>query len=105
LRICDACGFCPWPLSLAGVPPMRRQLNVKCLVGLVVVGLLLGIGLYLGYGFQVRRHAAALLVRADEAEEQGDGDRLTRYLRHYLTLEPDDDRVLERYALLLARHA
>src|SRR5205809_80432 len=89
----------------AGFPPMRRQLNLKVLVGLVVVVLLLGIGLTFLYGFQVRRHAVALLVRADQAEEQEEVDRLTRYLKHYLVLKPDDDIVLERYALLLARHA
>ncbi len=84
---------------------MRKQLNVKFLVGLLAAAVLLGAGLYFLYVFQVNRHAASLLARIDRAEEEGDVDRLTRYLERYLALKPDDGNALARYGLLLVRQA
>jgi tetratricopeptide (TPR) repeat protein len=84
---------------------MRRQWNIKFLVRLLAALLVLGVGLYLFYGYQVRRHAAALLARADRAEEQGQADRTVKYLERYLALEPNDHTILARLGLLLARQA
>src|SRR4051794_13880044 len=84
---------------------MRRKLNVPFLAGLLAGGLLLGVSLYLLYGFQVRRHASALLSQADRAQEQENLDQAARYLARYLTLRPEDIDVLARYGLLLAQRA
>jgi predicted Zn-dependent protease len=84
---------------------MRRKLNLKFLVGLLLAALVVSIGLLFLYRFQLNRHAASLLTRADRAEELGDTTRLMQLLERYLDLQPQDDRALERYSLLLARVA
>ena len=84
---------------------MRRRLNLKVLLALLAVVLSLGVGLYLVHKVQVRRHAAALLAQADRAEQEGDSAGEKKSLDRYLVLAPNDDRVLVRYAILLARQA
>jgi tetratricopeptide (TPR) repeat protein len=84
---------------------MRRQLKLKVLVELLGAILLLGAGLFLVHILQVRRHAADLLARAGRAEEQGEATEAIKYLDRYLTLKPDDNNALARFALVLARQA
>src|SRR3954452_12238011 len=80
---------------------MRRRLNVKFLIGLLVVTALLGGGVHLVHGFQVKRNAGALLRRAEQAEKKGDLEEDEKYLSRYLVYRPDDADALARYALLL----
>ncbi len=84
---------------------MRRRVNIPWLIGLLAASVLLGLGFYLLHGFQARRHAQSLLERTDQAEEQGDKERLSRYLERYLVLYPEDHQVLARYGLVLAQQA
>jgi tetratricopeptide (TPR) repeat protein len=84
---------------------MPRRVNVKLLVALLVGLAVTCVGLYGLYGLQVRRGAATLLGRAEQAEEQGDPARAADYLRQYLTLRPDDGDVLTRFGLLLNQRA
>lgn len=84
---------------------MRRRLNTKLLLGLVLVTGLLGGAVYLVHGFQEKRNAGALLKRAELAERKGDAREAEKYLSRYLTLRPNDGDTLARYGLLLAKDA
>ena len=80
---------------------MRRTLNIKLLIGLLVATALLGGGVHLVHGFQDKRNAGALLKRADQAERRGNLEQDEKYLNRYLVLRPDDANTMARYALLL----
>lgn len=69
---------------------MRRRLNVKLFVGLVVGSLLFVIGVVLLHGFQVNRNADGLRRRADAAREAGDLDEAVRLRRRFLMHRPDN---------------
>src|SRR5437870_2446979 len=73
-----------------------------CLLGGCV---LLGTGWYFLHGFQVQRHAAALLEYARQAEAQERFDRATRFVQLYVDLVPTDTEARARYGLLLDRIA
>ncbi|SIO55099.1 Tetratricopeptide repeat-containing protein [Singulisphaera sp. GP187] len=84
---------------------MRRRLNIKLLIGLVVTSGLLGGVVHLVHGFQEKRNIGALLKRADLAERNGDHDEAEKYLSRYLAFRPDDGTTLARYGLALAKGA
>jgi tetratricopeptide (TPR) repeat protein len=84
---------------------MRRRANVKLLICLLAGLAVTGTGLYFLYGVQLRRGAISLLMRADQAEEQGDRAKASECLKQYLTLRPDDGDALARYGLLLDQEA
>jgi tetratricopeptide (TPR) repeat protein len=70
--------------------PTRRKINYKlllCLLGGVIV--LTG-GLFAVHYFQAQRIAKALLWQANRAEEQGQTERMARYLDRYREFAPDD---------------
>ncbi len=79
----------------------RRKLNLKLLLLLAGGSVLLGLGVYLLHGVQVRRNVKGLLARAVAAETEGQADKAEDYYRRYLTFRPDDVETLIRYARLL----
>jgi tetratricopeptide (TPR) repeat protein len=84
---------------------MRRTLNIKFLIILLVAAALLGGGVYLVHGYQEKRNAGALLRRAEQAERKGDREEAEKYLSRYLAYRPDDGEALSRYGLILAGRA
>src|SRR5947209_6941770 len=75
-------------------PVMRRRLNLKLLVVLLIAASLLGGGVHLVHGFQEQRNVGALLKRADLAERKGDVGGAEKYLGRYLAFRPDDGAAL-----------
>jgi tetratricopeptide (TPR) repeat protein len=82
---------------------MRRTLNVKLILGLLVAIALLGGGVHLVHGFQEKRSSGELLRRAEAAEKKGDLETNEKILNRYLVFRPDDAAALAKYGLLLAR--
>lgn len=68
-----------------------RKINGKLLVGLLVGTALLAGALTAAHFIQYQRIAQALLWQARRAEEQGQVERMTRYLSRYLEFNPRDD--------------
>src|SRR4051794_6200766 len=82
-----------------------RKVNLRLLAILFLVSLSTFTGLYFYHDHQVRRTAGALLTRADRAERDEDPGQAADYLGRYLSVRPEDDKVLARYGLLLAETA
>jgi cellulose synthase operon protein C len=80
---------------------MRRQLNRKFLVVLVAAGVVLGAGIHVVHGLQVKRSARVLLKLSGESEEKGDLGQAAKHLERYLAYRPDDGEALAKYALTL----
>src|SRR5262249_18277908 len=82
---------------------MMRRLNLV-LLAILVVGLgVLGGGLHLVHGVQVRRNASPLLDRARRAEADGQPAKAEDALRWYLSLRPDDGDAWRDYARVVDR--
>jgi tetratricopeptide (TPR) repeat protein len=84
---------------------MPRKLNVKFLASTLVLIALLGVGVHLLHGYQVKRNASSLLRQAERAEEAGDIGPALDYLGRYLAFAPDDTDALTRYGHLLEEQA
>ncbi len=80
----------------------RRKVRVGLVSLLLASCVLLGGGIHLLHGYQVRRNAAAFLERADAAEKEGDLRKAADYLRRYIALHPDDLEQLARLELMRA---
>jgi UPF0716 family protein affecting phage T7 exclusion len=50
---------------------MRRRLDVRWAIGVVVAAAVLGGAVHVVHGYQVQRNARSLLTRAEQAEAQG----------------------------------
>jgi cellulose synthase operon protein C len=80
---------------------MRNKINLKLLVW-ILGGLLASSVVVFGIHFlQYQRIASALLWQANRAEEQGENERMTRYLRRYLEFAPRDIEEKARLARAL----
>jgi tetratricopeptide (TPR) repeat protein len=79
-----------------------RRLNLVFLAILLAAAALLGGGLHLVHGYQVRRNASALLDRARRAEADHQLEKAEQALRQYLNLEREDARTWQWYARLVA---
>jgi cellulose synthase operon protein C len=77
-----------------------RQLNLVFLAMLLTAVVLLGGGVHLVHGLQVRRNAPALLDRARRAEAGKDLEKAEQSLREYLNLRREDGLAWEWYARL-----
>ena len=75
-----------------------RRLNLVFLVVLLIGTTVLGGGVYLVHGFQMRRNASALLDRACHAESTADLAKAEESLGLYLNLRPDDGSAWVKYA-------
>ncbi|HXG10515.1 MAG TPA: tetratricopeptide repeat protein [Gemmataceae bacterium] len=76
-------------------------MNLKVLIGLVVVPLVLGVGVHFLHAYQVKRNAGAFLQQAERAAEAKDLDQALQHYATYLGFVPTDDDALARYAILL----
>lgn len=82
---------------------MRRRLNLKFILPLlVVIGALAG-GIHLVHGFQIKRTAGTLLTEADKARDEEDAVGEVEWLGRYVALRPNDADALERYGRALGR--
>ena len=75
-----------------------RRLNLVFLAVLLAAVALLGGGMHLVHGFQVRRNASALLDRARRAEAGNDLEKAEQSLRQYLNLRREDGPAWKWYA-------
>src|SRR5262249_31911174 len=65
--------------------------NGKLFLGLLLGAAVLAAAVFGVHHFQYQRIAQALLWQARRAEEQGQTDRMARYLSRYLEFNPRDD--------------
>jgi tetratricopeptide (TPR) repeat protein len=84
---------------------MRVLINFRLLLGLLISTAVLGLGVHLLHGYQVRRNAGALLLQAEFAREQGNPDRAADLLYRYLLAVPDDIEGRARYGQVLEEAA
>jgi tetratricopeptide (TPR) repeat protein len=82
---------------------MRRQVNFKLAAWLLAGTILLGGGVHLLHGFQVKRSAAALLRMAKRAGEQQNLSQELKYLNLYLVHTPRDPDALADFGRALER--
>ncbi len=80
-------------------PP--RVLNFGFLIGLGVVSVVLVGTVHVVHGWQVKRHAGALMELGRAAQEAGDLKGAKDYLARYVGLAPGDVGALSDYGLLL----
>jgi tetratricopeptide (TPR) repeat protein len=81
----------------------ENHFNFRLALGLLAVLLVAGAAVHAVHGYQVRRHARALLERADRAEEAGQNEQAAALLQRYLELAPDDTPALLRYGAALEK--
>ncbi len=67
-----------------------RKVNVKLLLALVLGSAALTVAVGAAHAFQYGRIAGALRFQAHRAEEQGQPERVARYLSRYLEFQPRD---------------
>jgi len=79
-----------------------RRLNLKFLVVLVVATCVVGLGVHLLHGFNVRSSSKVVLGKADDAREKGDLRTAVRYYGEYLRHVPDDLEARATQALIAA---
>jgi cellulose synthase operon protein C len=87
--------------ALSWVGSMKRRINLLVLMILFAAAVLLGGGMHLVHGVQVRRNAAALLDRASRAEAGGDLEKAEQSLKQYLSFRRDDGPAWKQYAQLV----
>ncbi len=84
---------------------MKRRLNSRLLIGILLPTIALGAGISGLHSVQVRRNARALLARADRAERDGDLVQAAEYLRLFLGYEPNHSAALAKFGAILASRA
>jgi tetratricopeptide (TPR) repeat protein len=82
---------------------MRRQLNLKALLILLLSVVVLGVAAFSLHAYQMRRNAHSLQEQSQREEEEGHLDKALRYLEAYLRMRPSDTEAWERYGLLVSR--
>src|SRR5262249_17630633 len=84
---------------------LMRKINGKVFLGLLLGTLVLSGTVFAVHHFQRGRIARALLWQARRAEEQGQTQRMTRYLQRYLEFNPADREEKARLARAWAGEA
>ncbi len=84
---------------------MRRKLNARLLLGVLVTLLVLGTGVHWLHGYQMQQNASALRERGDRALANGRVRQGLQLYAQYLQYEPGDLVALHKYAEVLDRHA
>ncbi len=82
-----------------------RKINGKLFLGLLVGAVALAATIVVVHLFQYQHIAQALLWQARRAEEQGQVERMTRYLSRYLEFNPRDDAEKAHLAVAWASDA
>src|SRR5438309_6004512 len=83
----------------------QRQLRRKRLYWIVGLLSITAVAVHALHVIQMKRHAAALLARAEQEERDGQLEPAAEYFRRYLTLAPNDPGALARYGFLLDKLA
>ncbi len=81
---------------------MKRAINARMLIGLIVGTLATAVGVHYLHEHQVRRSAGLLLDRAEKLAREGKSGEELDLLGRYLAYRPEDTDVLEKYGLKLA---
>ena len=84
---------------------MKRRLNVRLIVWLVIPTILMGAFAYGIYKVQIRRNAKSLMQKAKVAEAAGDLAKAEECLRLFLGYRPDYPPALVSYGLILRSKA
>jgi tetratricopeptide (TPR) repeat protein len=84
---------------------MKKTLNVRYLVGLVLVLAAAATAVYFAHRRQAGKLAEAYLHQADAAEKDGQAGKAADYLRRYLAMQPADTDARARLGLILAKQA
>ncbi len=84
---------------------MKKTLNVRYLVGLVLVLAAAATAVYFAHRRQAGKLAEAYLHQADAAEKDGQAGKAADYLRRYLAMRPADTDARARLGLTLAKQA
>ena len=80
-----------------------RRLNIKFIVGLIILVALLVTGSYLLWTYNVSHRSYRLLEKARTAEKAGDFDKAIRFYAQYLNRKPDDVESLCEAALVASQ--
>ena len=80
---------------------MRRRLNLRAFLIVLLVFGLLGAGVYFFHNWQVNHQIKSYLLKAEQAIVDKDPQMAREYLERYLLLQPNEAQALNRYALLL----
>lgn len=80
---------------------MKRQLNTRLLIALVIPAVLCAAGGFFLWRAQIPEIGKKLRKQAEEAREQGRLDDAATYLGRYLRYEPSNPQILAAYGLLL----
>lgn len=84
---------------------MRKQLNFRLVLVLLLAVTLLGLSMHFLHAAQMTRTSKALLAQAKHAQENGDLDRAEDFLSRFLALEPGNVDGWIRYAQVLEKRA
>lgn len=84
---------------------MNRSINWSFLLITTVLGVSVGVALYLLHDRQVSRTARGLLVYAEAREKEADWPKAAEYLERYVHLKPVDKEMKARLALTYAKYA
>jgi tetratricopeptide (TPR) repeat protein len=82
-----------------------KRLNLKLLIGLLATAIVVAGAAYGIWAFQMQRNSKNFLIWADEAKAKGNLQEEADFLRRYLRYYPKDEKILSRYALLVAEPA
>jgi tetratricopeptide (TPR) repeat protein len=84
---------------------VKRQLNIRLLVGTLIAVAVAGPAAYFWREFQVKRTAGSFLSRADRLEKEEEWTEAAGHLFRYLQLRPDDANVRIRLAETFGKSA
>ena len=84
---------------------MNKKLNGRLLFSLVIGTAILGGGVHVLHGVQVKRSATTLLALANRAEKEERVEEFEQYLSRYIAFRPGDAEALIRYGRLLEDQA
>lgn len=91
-----------WGSDFIGFHGTMRRLNLRLTAVILVVVLVLGAGVHLFHGFQMRRNADVFLREAERAKKENNRPEAVRQLRNYLELSPNDAKAVADLGILLA---
>lgn len=80
---------------------MRRTLNIRVLLILLLVVGIAGAGVYFFHKRQVNQQIDIYLKKAEQAVTDKEPEKAREYLERYLLLQPKNAQALNRYAMLL----
>lgn len=80
---------------------MRRVLNIRVLLLLILIISCLGVGVFFFHKWQMKRQIEIYLRKAEQAVAVKEPQKAREYFERYLLLQPNNTDALNRYAFLL----